>query len=329
MASSSSSTLWKNPSTANQAKYHLAVLPDDFEPTEEETALLEMYDTIKNFERQAARFKELKAREKLEAKDTEFKQTLAKKRKVRRKQKPKVEVGGAEDEDDESPSEDESDAGSEEADDEQQTLEERRAAKLEKLRDEVETKQQAMVEQETREATMRDQLLATNDDVELGPMLKRKRLQERTDDGSALLTSLMKTQTPPHDFSKSLGLSAIKGKVLFPLTPDESRWTPPSTAMNPNDGAYLVELEKFDIGEASNGKGNNTVAIKFNAPGDSRRFRWVLTRTLQGLIISPYENSTHNFVSSFSVSTLQDQIITTSTVSYFILILVNSKEAGN
>lgn len=236
-----------------------------------------MYDTIKTFERQAARLKELKAREKLEAKEAEFKQTLAQKRKVRRKHKPKVETGGADEQDDESPSEDESDAASEPEDDGLQSLEQRRAAKLEKLRDEIEMKQQAMIAQETKEETMRDQLLSTNDDIELGPTLKRKRLQERTDEGSALLTSLMKTQTPPHDFSKSLGLSTIKGKVLFPTMPDESRWTPPATAVNPNEGAYLVELEKFNIGDASSGKGNNTVAIKFNAPGDSRRFRWVAT----------------------------------------------------
>lgn len=274
MASSSSSSSWRNPSVANQAKHHLTPLPDDFEPTEEETALLQMYDTIKNFERQAARLKELKAREKLEAKEAEFKQSLAKKQKVgRRKHKPKIEVGVTKDDNDDSASEGgESDDGSEEEPDEEQTLEQRRAAKLEKLRDEIETKQQAMAEQETKEATMREQLLATNDDIDLGPTLKRKRLQERADTGDALLTSLMKTQTPPHDFSKSLGLSTIKGKILFPSMPDESRWTPPSAPQNPNDGAYLVELEKFDIGDASNGKGNNTVAIKFNAPGESRRF---------------------------------------------------------
>lgn len=286
-----SSSPWKNPSTQNQQKYNLVPLPDDFEPTEEENVLLQMYDTIKNFERHASRLKELKAREKLEAKEVEFKQTLARKRNVRRKNKPKTEDGGAEDDGDESPMEDDSDVGSEDDEDEeneQQTLEQRRVAKLEKLRDEIETKQQAMVEQETKEANMRDKLLATNEDVDVGPMLKRKRLQERPDEGGALLTSLMKTQTPPHDFSKSLNLSAIKGKVLFPITPEESRWTPPETAMNPNDGAFLVELENFSISDASNGKGNNTVAIKFNAPGDSRRFRFVFLQIQGDLVIDRF-----------------------------------------
>ena len=34
---------WKNPSAENRAKYNLVALPDDFEPTEEEEALLGMY----------------------------------------------------------------------------------------------------------------------------------------------------------------------------------------------------------------------------------------------------------------------------------------------
>ena len=87
------SSPWKSPSAQNQQKYHLAALPDDFEPTREEDALLQMYDTIKNYERHASRLKELKAREKLEAKEAEFKQTLARKRKVRGKVKPKTDDG--------------------------------------------------------------------------------------------------------------------------------------------------------------------------------------------------------------------------------------------
>ena len=120
---------------------------------------------------------------------------------------------------------------------------------------------------------MRDKLLATNEEVNFGPTMKRKRLQEREDDGSALLAGMMKAQTPPHEFSKKLSLLSYKGKILFPTTPDQARWTPPETAINPNDGAFLVELEKFDIREASSGRGNNTLAIKFSAPGDSKRFR--------------------------------------------------------
>jgi Galactoside-binding lectin len=269
---SSTSSSWKTPSAAVQAKHNLRPLPDDFEPTEEEKGLLAMYESIKNFERQAARLKETKAREKLEAKEVEFKQSLARKRKVRRKDKPKQEGGGedAEDSDsgDDSPMNEDSEVESE---DDQKTLHKKRQAKLEKWRDEIESKQQAMSEKETKEAAMRDQLLAENETSAIGTTLKRKRL-ERNDNESDILASMLQAHTPPHEFSKSLGLTAIKGKVLFPVTSTASIWTPPETPTSPNDGAFLVELDNFDIGKASDGRGNNTVAIKFSAPGDSKRF---------------------------------------------------------
>jgi hypothetical protein len=267
----STSSSWKNPSAAVQAKRNLRPLPDDFEPTEEEQGLLAMYDSLKSFERQATRLKEMKAREKLEAKEAEFKQTMARKRKVRTKNKPKQEGAGDSGSDeggDDSPVEEDSEVESE---DDQQTLHQKRQAKLEKWRDEIDSKQQAMVAQESKEATMRDQLLAQNETLDLGTTLKRKRL-ERNDDESDLLASMMKAQTPPHEFSKSLGLTVVKGKVLFPTTAKEAKWTPPDEPTNPNDGAFLVELDDFDIGKASDGRGNNTVAIKFSAPGDSKRF---------------------------------------------------------
>ena len=269
---SSTSSSWKNPSAAVQAKHNLRPLPDDFEPTEEEKGLLAMYESIKNFERQAARLKETKAREKLEAKDVEFKQSLARKRKMRSKDKP-TQLSGNEDAEDseaggESPLNEDSEVESE---DDQKTLHQKRQAKLEKWRDEIESKQQALSEKETKEGQMRDQLLAQNETLEIGTTLKRKRL-ERNDDESDILASMLQAQTPPHDFSKSLGLTAVKGKILFPVTSKASIWTPPDTPTSPNDGAFLVELDNFDIGKASDGRGNNTVAIKFSAPGDSKRF---------------------------------------------------------
>ena len=270
---SASSSSWRTPSAANQAKFSLVPLPDDFEPTEEEQGLLSMYETIRNYERQAARLKELKAREKLAVKEAEFKQNMAPKRKRNRAKKEKTEeTAGSDDEGDESSVEDASDAGSDNED--PQSLEERRAAKLEALRDEVEEAKQAMVSEETKQEDLREKLLSTNEDVDLGPALKKKRLKEPAE-GKTLLTSMMKMKTPPHDFSERLGLKPWKGKVLFPATPDESRWAPPAQSTGlPNDGALLVELENFDIGKAQQGSGNNTVAVKFNAPADSKRFRY-------------------------------------------------------
>jgi hypothetical protein len=84
----------------------------------------------------------------------------------------------------------------------------------------------------------------------------------------------MKTaQTPPHEFSEKLGLKSWKGTVLLPVTTDEPTWTPPDGVSGPtDDGAFLVLLENFDINQAQNGEGPNTVALKFNAPADSKRF---------------------------------------------------------
>jgi hypothetical protein len=322
MAEKSSSS-WKVPSATNQAKYHLAPLPEEFEATEEENGLLKMYETIKTFERQATRLKEQKAREKLDVREAEFKQNLAaKKRKGRRKKQAKSSEE-ADDGGDESPVDDESDIGSDEEEEEEHTKFERRAAKLEALRDEVETQKQAMVKDETKQENMREQLLATNADVDLGPALKRKKLEKRVDDGSALLTSMMKNQTPPHDFSEKLGLKPWKGKVLFPSTPDESKWTPPETATGPNDGAFLVELENFNIEEASNGTGNNTVAIKFNAPSDAKRFRYDTRMPFFCFGYASFLTNPriHSLVSIFLV-----QITTTLTVLYSISTRVSSSE---
>jgi hypothetical protein len=85
----------------------------------------------------------------------------------------------------------------------------------------------------------------------------------------------MKVDTPPHEFSEKLELKPWKGKTLFPSVADEIQWTPPEGVADPNKGAFLVELEDFDISRAQNGSGNNTLVVKFHAPSDSKRFRFV------------------------------------------------------
>eukprot|EP00980_Cylindrotheca_fusiformis_P004764 scaffold1019_cov123-Cylindrotheca_fusiformis.AAC.4 len=264
--SNSKSNSWRNPSAAIQSKFNVAPLGDDFEPTEEEQALLSMYDTVKELERQAAKLKEQRAREKLAAKESEFKQTLAKKRKKRRKlreAKPDAADG------DDVSSEDEGDDSSEEEEDEQ-TLQDRRNAKLDALRDEVEEAKKAKVAEQAKEEKLRNNLLATNEDATLGPSLKRRKLQDTEDEGG--LISNMKVDTPPHEFSEKLELKPWKGKTLFPTSANEVHWTPPEGMHDPNKGAFLVELEDFDITKAQNGTGNNTIAVKFHAPSDSKRF---------------------------------------------------------
>jgi hypothetical protein len=266
-----------NPSAENQAKFNLVPLPEGFEPTKEETNLMSMYAAIRAYERKAARLKEQKAREKLDAKQAEFKQSQAPKQKHNRKKREKPAAGGSSSAGGRADgSSDESSGGSESGDDDAaEDVHARRAAKLEDLRDEVEEKKQALVAKEMQEESLRAKFLATaTDDTELGPMIKKKRVEPAEGAKSSLLAG-MKIQTPPHDFSEKLGLKPWKGKVLFPSADNETKWTPPAEADGPNDGAFLVELDNFDITKASNGTGNNTIAVKFSAPADSKRFRYV------------------------------------------------------
>lgn len=256
---SSSSSAWKDPTPAQQAKYSLVPLGVDFEPTEEEKILLAMYDTMGRYERQAAKLKEEAARAKLAAKDAEFQQKMAPKRKKRvRKEKVVGEEGGNDEE------EEEEDVVSEEEPDD---LQQRREAKLAALRKEVEGAKQAHV---NTEDALREELLKLQEDVDEGPSLKRKKIESK--DPSSLIANLTAGATPPHDFSKKYNLSTIKGKVLFPTSMQETKWTPPEGVFSPNDGAFVATLDEFDVTRAQNGQGNNTLAIKFMAPSDSKRF---------------------------------------------------------
>jgi hypothetical protein len=115
--------------------------------------------------------------------------------------------------------------------------------------------------------------LQTRDDVD-GPLLKRKRIDgsDAATNPSSLIANLTAGSTPPHEFSKGLGLTAGKGAVLFPTSTETGKWTPAEGVHSPNDGAFLVDLEGFDEARAHNGQGNNTIAVKFMAPADSKRF---------------------------------------------------------
>jgi Galactoside-binding lectin len=120
-------------------------------------------------------------------------------------------------------------------------------------------------------------LLAENDDGMLdqdGPSLLRRKRADSDDmdkPKSSLIANLSGQATPPHDFSKKLSLNAIHGQKLFP-PPDAVSWAPSKKASNPDDGALTLELPKFDVSQAQNGIGNNTVAIKFMVPEESKRF---------------------------------------------------------
>lgn len=286
----SASTASSAAEAARLAKYNLHPVPGEYQPSAEEKALLDMYETIKAYEREATRLKEKKAREKIYAKDeaginghsgvppvaSSEPSTKSKASRKKKKRADTIGTGGREMSDDE----EESDAISasdveEDGPDDGETLLEKRAAKLEALRDEIEDRKNAMDENTAEEERRRKELLETNDDdlMHVQPVVKKKKvMQNAADGGPSLLSNLMSAKTPPHEFSEKLGIKDWKGHVLFPVSPNEPTWVPPDQASDPNDGAFLSELQEFDISTAINGLGNNTVAIKFNAPVDSRRF---------------------------------------------------------
>jgi hypothetical protein len=305
---------------AHAAKFNLqppSAMPKDFEHTEEENSLMDMYDTVKIFEREVLRLKEKKAREhiyaaaetaKAEAKeqdsddddenggdhDPDARINLAsialasamkkKKNKNKKKQKKKMLAPDAGDSA-MMGSSDEGDDNDNEEDDISDAEEELRA-----LRDEVEEKKLTQAQEldaKANQERLRKELLQKaddDDDINLQPMLKRKKLTDdnndpsnlspsRTGEAPSLLSKMMTTQTPPHDFSEKLGIKPWKGTVLLPVSPEQPSWKPPDyKPRNANDGAFMVELEDFDISKANNGEGPNTLALKFQAPIKSRRF---------------------------------------------------------
>ena len=294
---------------AHAAKFNLnppSAMPKGFRKTytEEEKSLLDMYDTVKIFEREVLRLKEKKAREhiyaaaesaKAESKEEDpenidggfdanadpASMALAaamkkqNKRKKKKKSKQPTESGDA--------------STMMESSDEEDEISDVDAAEeeLRALRNEVQGKKQAKAKEmnaKANEERLRNELLqkANDDDMDLQPSLKRKKLDEsdpsnlspsRTGEGPSLLSKMMTSQTPPHEFSEKLGIKPWKGQVLLPVSPDETSWSPPDyRPRDANDGAFEVALENFDISKANNGEGPNTLALKFHAPGESRRF---------------------------------------------------------
>ena len=254
-------------------RYGLVPLPDDFELTREEQELLDKYNEKQQLERRAVRIKEEEARAKLAARDAEFQQKTApaRKRKKKKRKKDLTDLpeeadadSGGEELDDDDDDDDDDDMASEDEED----LRKRTEAKLAALREEVAEAKQS---QENEEDAKRAELLETKE-VDGGIALKRKNVSAAEPSATSLIANLTAGATPPHDFSKKLGLTAGRGKVLFPMSTDEVKWTPPTGVFSPNDGAFVATLSDFNVEKAQNGQGNNTLAIKFMAPDDSKRF---------------------------------------------------------
>ena len=215
---------WKAPSAAHQQKYSLHPLPEDFDPTDEEQKLLNFYDTIRSYERQAARLKDAAARKRLADREAEFQKQnessnspdpSSKNKPKKKKKKKPVEMDNDEMHD-ESDDESVESAGSEDSDDEQhKSSYDRREEKLQALREEVEAKTKMSAAAEAEEDARRQELL-TSSATEEGPALKRKKIE--TTQKSSLIASIGNMVTPPHDFSKKLELSALHGTAVQYVT---------------------------------------------------------------------------------------------------------------
>ena len=278
---------WRNPPPEKQKKHGLVALGDDFQPTPQEQKLLDMYETIKQYEKQAAMMRKDAALRKLQERNADFLQSQSK-RKTKRKPKDKsaVKTGGSDEDMDEDMSGEEDEEGA------AVSNYEKREAKLAEMRKEIaEAKEKSgSIAKQKEEEMIAEHLKDENaeDDDDLGGIVLKKR---RVDDGEkkgSLLMNMQPEQTPQHEFSRKLGLEPSRGKVLFPPVSDSEDdelaqaagseknkvWVPPESAVGPNDDAFLAFLEDFDIeaSQHSSTSGNNTLAIKFAAPADSRRF---------------------------------------------------------
>ena len=273
----STSASWKNPPTAIQVKYNLTSLPEEFEPTAQEKELLEMYETFKQYEKEAARLKEEAARAKLEAaaaKYEEAHQTIDKKVKKRKRHienRPSEDLINQQDDD-------EDDYGSDPAEIDEEELQqpvslaERRAAKLAQWQEELdETTREEREEEEMSERLLGDK--QQDDDMD-EVLIKRKRPDFDSDENKAsLIANIITQETPPHEFSKTLDIKSGEGMILFPNENHTGHlWSPPSSAVNPNDEALAFTLGGFDLSKANLAQANNTVAIKFMVPSESKRF---------------------------------------------------------
>lgn len=295
---------WRNPAPEKMKKYGLVSLGDDFEPTPQEQRLLDMYDTVKAYEKQAAMLRKDAALRKLQARNADFLQK-SKRKTVKRKQKKKAVLSGVDEENTEEGSDEEEDDDDDDDDDnvapnDGDGDEPVTEAKLQEWREEVEeAKAKAGNIAKKKEAEMIAEHLTEdadeNDDLANTVLLKKRKTVPETTDGasSSLLFNMKPDQTPQHEFSSRFGLEPSRGTILFPANStedddndqdllnlagiqksDNKVWEPPEGAVGPNDSAFLTFLEDFDLESgASNGSsGNNTLAIKFEVPQESKRF---------------------------------------------------------
>jgi len=326
MAGSRSNAAAASTSTTNKTEMTTlpsgASYPTFLEPlTKNELALLDTYERIKHYEKEAARLKAEEAKRRLEEANERYQAKVREREKAEGKGSDDDDGDGNDHDDDEdkknnsdtNPSDD--DDNDNDSDEDEATIEARkkRAKEISKLRKEVNAANNAKARTEAqrdvakqKEEAMRRSLLGQSaeserkrsiggygDDgsdendsadgmdhdgthLDIGPSIKKKRAEPSNPwdekPKPSLIANMGGDTTPVHDFSKKLGMSKISldGSVLYP-TEGSLPWEPPAQPSDFLDGCLELELPDFDSSAGSH-SGNNTIAVKFHAPQDSKRF---------------------------------------------------------
>mmetsp|Transcript_5944 Transcript_5944/g.8731 ORF Transcript_5944/g.8731 Transcript_5944/m.8731 type:complete len:526 (-) Transcript_5944:83-1660(-) len=260
------------------------LLPSDFVPTKEEQCLLDTYSAIRLFEKEAAKFREAQAKAKLTAADERY-----------RFEKEKKEHPPIDNTTTEAPkkhSKKRKDARPEKKESSSETEEDRVFVTAEKKPIEKPSVEETATEEAMRGELLGEVSLLKTDNM--APLIKKKPKKEGPDLSTMLLSSVEPTATPPYDFSKNLGMykDGLDGIILFPpspksvadsLQPVVTNWSPPTDATYHSDRCLEIGLPNFDSSKLNNnnvGRTNNTLAIKLNAPSESKRFSFNITSSL-------------------------------------------------
>ena len=288
-----------------------ASYPSYLEPlTVQEQSLLDTYAAIKSYEKEAARFKAEEAKRRLEEADERYRAKVREREGVTTAGDD--EGGDIDDKEEENNSQDHPDsetdeeiklrrlarekeisqlrrdvAAAKEAKEEEATKQKNIKEKEESLRKELLGEQKPNVVQESKKRP-RDDTVDSDEPSDIdeyeetsaftGPSIKKKRIQSSGWDDfkpqPSLIANIGGDSTPPHDFSKKMGMSksSLDGTILFPRDGIQP-WTPPMKPIDFMDGHLELKLDDFDPSQLGEyGTGNNTLAVKFHAPDESSRF---------------------------------------------------------
>ena len=250
--------------------------------TKAEKSLLELYRTIKGYEKEAAKAASAAAQARLAAADEKFQQDLALQGRGKEEgfddtSDPKASPGNV---DENGSSNQDMDASMMEPSSYQDSIDgvgkdQKDSSIKVDLKKAMKRKMEEQAQDNKRKELLASESTTASDAMDYVPKIQKKTKKSHYDEPDTSLIANMEGQsTPLRDFSKSWGMSKVSGTQLYPdqINSPTSVWEPPQTASHPDEGCLELPLDGFDLRQASVGSGNNTVAIKFTAPSTSSRF---------------------------------------------------------